>query len=51
MDAARGTYGKHEQNNINMDLRGTGRQGVDGIHLAQDTDKWLAVVNMVMNLN
>ena len=24
--------------------------GVDRIHVAQDKDKWLAVVNMVMNL-
>jgi hypothetical protein len=28
MDAARGAYGKHGQDNINMDLRETGRQGV-----------------------
>jgi hypothetical protein len=33
-----------------MALRETGWEGVDWIHLAQDRDQWLAVVNMVMNL-
>jgi hypothetical protein len=28
----------------------TGSEGMDCIHLAQDTDKWHSVVNMVMNL-
>jgi hypothetical protein len=32
-----------------MDLRGVG-WGTDWIHLAQDRDKWRAVVNAVMNL-
>jgi hypothetical protein len=27
-----------------------GREGVDWMHLAQDSDKWRAVVNTVMNL-
>jgi hypothetical protein len=36
--------------NIRMDLREIWREGVDWIHLAQDQDKWRALVNMVMNL-
>jgi hypothetical protein len=33
-----------------MDLRETGWEGVDWMHLAQDRDQWLALVNMVLNL-
>jgi hypothetical protein len=33
-----------------MDLREMGWYGMDWIHLAQDRDKWKALVNMVMNL-
>jgi hypothetical protein len=33
-----------------MDLREIGWGGMDWINLAQDRDKWRAVVNMVMNL-
>jgi hypothetical protein len=33
-----------------MDLREIGCDGVDWIELAQDRDKWRAVVNTVMNL-
>jgi hypothetical protein len=35
-----------------MDLRKTGLEGegVDWIRLAQDTDRWRAVVSAVMNL-
>jgi hypothetical protein len=33
-----------------MDLRETGLEGVDWVHLAQDRDRWRAVVNTVMNL-
>jgi hypothetical protein len=36
--------------NIKMDLRETGWDGMDWIHLAQDRDQWRALVNMVMNL-
>jgi len=36
--------------NIRMDLRKMGWEGVDWIHLAQDRDQWRAVVNAVMNL-
>jgi hypothetical protein len=35
---------------IKMDLREIGWRGVEWIHLAQDRDRWLAVVNAVMNL-
>jgi hypothetical protein len=37
-------------NNIKMDLLEIGWGGVDWIGLAQDTDKWRALVNAVMNL-
>jgi hypothetical protein len=36
--------------NIKIDLREIGRDGVDWIDLAQDRDQWRAVVNTVMNL-
>jgi len=38
------------EDNIRMDLREIGLKGVDWIHLAQDRDRWRAVVNTVMNL-
>jgi hypothetical protein len=36
--------------NIKMDLREIGWDGVDWIGLAQDRDRWRALVSMVMNL-
>jgi hypothetical protein len=36
--------------NIRMDLKEIGWQGVDWIHLAQDSDQWCTLVNLVMNL-
>jgi hypothetical protein len=36
--------------NIKMDLIEIGWGGVDWIDLAQDRDRWRAVVNAVMNL-
>jgi transcription termination factor 2 len=36
--------------NIKMDLREVGWDGVDWIELAQDRDRWRALVNTVMNL-
>jgi alpha-glucosidase (family GH31 glycosyl hydrolase) len=35
---------------IKMDLREIGWGVVDWIHLAQDRDRWWALVNVVMNL-
>jgi hypothetical protein len=36
--------------NIKIDLRETGGGGMDWIDLAQNRDRWRAVVNTVMNL-
>jgi hypothetical protein len=36
--------------NIKLDLRETGLDGIDWIDLAQDRDHWRALVNRVMNL-
>jgi hypothetical protein len=36
--------------NIKIDLIEIGWDGMDWIDLAQDTDKWRALVNTVMNL-
>jgi hypothetical protein len=38
------------EDKIRMDLRETGWEDVDWIHLDQNRDQWPAVVNMVMNL-
>jgi hypothetical protein len=35
---------------IKMNLREIGWKGVEWIHLAEDRDRWRAIVNMVMNL-
>jgi hypothetical protein len=37
-------------NNIKMDLREIGWGDMDWTDLAQDRDKWRALVNMLMNL-
>jgi hypothetical protein len=37
------------EDNIKMDLREIGFGNVDWIHLAQDRDRWWALVNTVMN--
>jgi hypothetical protein len=37
-------------NNIKMDVRERGWDGMDWIDVAQDKDQWRALVNMVMNL-
>jgi hypothetical protein len=36
--------------NIKMDLREIGWNGMDWINLAQDRDQWMALVNAVMSL-
>jgi hypothetical protein len=36
--------------NIKMNLREIGSDGIDWINLAQDRDQWRALLNTVMNL-
>jgi hypothetical protein len=38
------------EDGVRMDLRETCLEGVDWIRLAQDRDRWRAVVSAVMNL-
>jgi hypothetical protein len=38
------------EDNIKMDLREVGWGGMDWINLAEDRDRWRALVNSVMNL-
>jgi ribosome biogenesis protein Nip4 len=41
---------RRREDNIKMDLREIGFGDVDWIHLAQERDRWRALVNTVMNL-
>jgi hypothetical protein len=38
------------EDGVRMDLKEIGLEGVDWIRLAQDIDRWWAVVSAVMNL-
>jgi hypothetical protein len=42
--------GVHGRKILDWILKEVGSECVDGIHLAQDSDRWRAVVNTVMNL-
>jgi len=39
------------EDSIRLDLRGIGWKVVDWTHLAQNRDKWWALVNTVLNLH
>jgi hypothetical protein len=45
-----GTPRRRWEDGIRMDLREIGWGSVDWIQLAQDSDRWRALVNTVMNL-
>ena len=45
-----GGYRHRWEDNIKMDLQEVGCGGTDWIELAQDRDRWRALVNAVLNL-
>jgi hypothetical protein len=48
--SSQGRPRRRRDDGIRMDLREIGLGGVDWIRLAQDRDRWQAVVSAVMNL-
>jgi hypothetical protein len=46
----RGSHRRRWMDNIKMDLREIGWEGVEWMHLAQGTNRWQAFVITVMNL-
>jgi hypothetical protein len=45
-----GRPGRRRKDNVRLDLRELGWEGVDWIHLVQDRDQWWAVAETAMNL-
>jgi hypothetical protein len=45
-----GRHGRRQEYNIKMDLKETGWEDVDWMHLAQNRDQWRALMNALMNL-
>jgi len=45
-----GRFRHRWEDNINIDLQEVGCRGMDWIELAEDSDRWWALVNAVMNL-
>jgi hypothetical protein len=45
-----GRHGHSWEEDIKMDLKDIGWDGMDWIELAQDKDQWRALVNTIMNL-
>ena len=45
-----GRSGHRWEDNIKMDLQEVGCEGVDWVELAQDRNKWRALVNALTNL-
>jgi hypothetical protein len=46
----RGRYICRWEGNIKMDVKEIGWEGMDGTYVAENGDKWWAILNLVMNL-